>query len=147
MHRRLRHHCSYLNTENSLFCHPPIHDLTLHSCTPFSWLSPRWQACTSWCGRTSDLPACIPCHIWCVLIKAEKRICSSITPAVVLDSPQSWARSLSLYFEKTRCRRGHLALMSPRRYKQYLRRHRFTILVHGTEAEHPVHLRKCRVPR
>ncbi|KAJ6533314.1 hypothetical protein DFH09DRAFT_1092547 [Mycena vulgaris] len=34
--------------------------------------------------------------------------------------------------------------MSPRRYKQYLRRHRFSILVHGTEAEHPVHLRVCR---
>ncbi|KAJ7627565.1 hypothetical protein DFH06DRAFT_729894 [Mycena polygramma] len=66
------------------------------------------------------------------------------TFAVVLDSRRFWACSLSIYFEKTRRRRGHLALMSPRRYRQYLRRHRFSIFVHGTEAEHPVHLRVCR---
>ncbi|KAJ6616111.1 hypothetical protein B0H10DRAFT_2190669, partial [Mycena sp. CBHHK59/15] len=76
--------------------------------------------------------------------KQRKGSWLSLTSAVILDSRRFWAHSLSLYFEKTRRCRGHLALMSPRRYKQYLRRHRFSILVHGTEAEHPVHLRVCR---
>lgn len=143
---RLWRRRSYSNPENSVFCCPPIYNITLHSCTALSRVSPRRQACVGWCGCTTGLRARILSHIWCVRIffKAESSL--SLTSAVVLDSHRFWACSLGIYFEKTRRRRGHLALMSPRRYKQYLRRTRFSILVHGTDAEHPVLLRKCFVP-
>ncbi|KAJ6553899.1 hypothetical protein B0H10DRAFT_2201813 [Mycena sp. CBHHK59/15] len=63
--------------------------------------------------------------------------------AVVLDSRRFWAPSLVQYFHKTRLRRGHTALMSPRRYKNYLRTHRYSIFVHGTDETRPVHLHVC----
>ncbi|KAJ7469791.1 hypothetical protein B0H11DRAFT_2196741 [Mycena galericulata] len=64
--------------------------------------------------------------------------------AVVLDPRRFWAPSLVQYFHKIRLRRNHTALMSPRRYKNYLRTHRYSIFVHGTDETRPVHLRVCR---
>ncbi|KAJ7260078.1 hypothetical protein C8J57DRAFT_1233095 [Mycena rebaudengoi] len=67
-----------------------------------------------------------------------------IITTVVLDSDRFWAPSLDQYFHKTRRHRGHPALMLSQRYKNYLRTHRYSVLVHGTDEAHPVHLRECQ---
>ncbi|KAJ7887078.1 hypothetical protein B0H14DRAFT_3726494 [Mycena olivaceomarginata] len=61
--------------------------------------------------------------------------------AIVLCPSHFWTESLSQYLVKYRKRRGHWQLLSPRRFKQLVKYHRFSIFIHGTDAERPVHLR------
>ncbi|KAJ7818401.1 hypothetical protein B0H14DRAFT_2601282 [Mycena olivaceomarginata] len=61
--------------------------------------------------------------------------------AIVLCPSYFWTESLSQYLVKYRKRRGHWQLLSPRRFKQLVKYHRFSIFIHGTDAERPVHLR------
>ncbi|KAJ7815697.1 hypothetical protein B0H14DRAFT_2603239 [Mycena olivaceomarginata] len=60
---------------------------------------------------------------------------------IVLCPSSFWTESLSQYLVKYRKRRGHWQLLSPRRFKQLVKYHRFSIFIHGTDAERPVHLR------
>ncbi|KAJ7882733.1 hypothetical protein B0H14DRAFT_2565127 [Mycena olivaceomarginata] len=59
---------------------------------------------------------------------------------IVLCPSSFWTESLSQYLVKYRKRRGHWQLLSPRRFKQLVKYHRFSIFIHGTDAERPVHL-------